>query len=198
MKVLTFIEAEKAELITEPEKWCAEVEALGLDGQKKFIPQGDAKEAGKGIVPFMKMTPEMFKVYKELFPDRTTVKSFNAEPIPLRALSMIALAQKECYFKEIYIMHKHGHPDPLVVGLELGGYDWNDNGWYLLAQWGPEIETFAEAKARAVKQWAERFRAQLQERLSDWAARMNSADGLTASALRFFENGEKPDVDIPF
>lgn len=201
METKVYIEDEKVELLTQPDEWCEklkELEAAGLKlrGQNAFTPavevEEEKTEGPSSVVPFRKMTAEMVRVYKEVCPEHDEVTSFNKEPIPLKALGAIALAVKEKYFKKIEVWHSDHDPDPLVVGFlphPNKEYTWMDGGVYLLAQWGPEIEAYADARKRAMASWTERAKAAVKAEISR-LQHLTIEDALGAEALRWLQGKE--------
>lgn len=116
-------------------------EKLDLAGQRSL-----QQRTGTAIVPFREMTNEELIVYSLLCPQRSGLREFDMDPIPLRALELIdrALALGTSpidgpsvpFFKRIQIWHpKRIQDDPLVVGC-TGASDYERNRLYLIARWG--------------------------------------------------------------
>jgi len=134
---------EVQELITEPEKleeWKAQVEKLGLTGQATLL---DGKKE-KSPIPFPLMNSKMDTVYKTLCPRTSSVKDYAGSAIPLRVLSVIALANQEQYFESIEVWSDDKAPDPIVVGIRaVAGSTWQ-KAHYLMGRWGDELRSFPE------------------------------------------------------
>lgn len=148
MAIETFLIEEAEKLIAEPEQieeWTKTVEELGLKGQQELV------KPEKSPIPFQPMNRRMQRVYQTLCPARIEVAKYNKSTIPLRVLSLIALAQKEEYFKEIEIWYDDKEPDPIAVGLTKSRYD--DDGMFILARWGDELKDFPTLLNEAKERW---------------------------------------------
>jgi len=144
MAIETFLIEEAEKLISEPEEleqWTKTVEELGLEGQRELA------KPDKSPIPFQSMNKNMQAVYKILCPRRYAVKSYKSSTIPMRVLSLIALAEKEQYFKEIEIWSAEDKPDPVAVGFT--GSTWSNDGVFIIARWGDELTDFATLEKRA-------------------------------------------------
>jgi len=156
MAIEVFLIEDSEKLITEPEhleEWTKTVEELGLEGQKELA------QPGKSPIPFQPMNAIMQTVYKILCPKSESVKSYKASTIPLRVLSLIALAEKEGYFKEIDIWHADDKPDPIAVGYVKGRYYTDEV--FILARWGDELQDFPALEAKARKIFRERVQSKM-------------------------------------
>jgi len=111
--VETFVIEETAELIYDNEKldkWNELVGELGLKGQTKIIkPQ-------KSPIPFLHMKQSLINIFTELCPRKVNVVDYDVTPIPVEILDLIALSNREKYFKEIQIWYDDKTPDPACVG----------------------------------------------------------------------------------
>lgn len=167
MAIETFLIEEAEALITDVElneEWKQKVEELGLEGQKSLC------NPGKSPIPFVRLKKGEERMFEELCPNRTSVKDYKEDTIPLRVLSLIALAEKEGYFGKIEIWHNYGSPDPIAVGYKKnseGKADkWTNDGIFIIARWGDELRSFAELLSIAKKQWIETQKTILQEKLN--------------------------------
>lgn len=162
MAIETYLIEEADALITDTEtidEWKAKVSELNLEGQQKLVNGGNSNP-----IPFLRITKGEQRVYEELCPLRTDVHKYSNSTIPLRVLSLIALAQKEQYFDVIEIWDNTAAPDPVAVGIKGTTYS---GDVYLIARWGDELRSFAELKAIAMKQWIEKKTADLKIKLSN-------------------------------
>lgn len=111
--VETFIIEETAPLIYDDEqlsKWNEHVSALGLKGQTR-IAQPD-----KSPIPFMHMPQALIATFETLCPRKVAVEDYDATPIPVEILDLIALSKREGYFKKIEIWYDSKSPDPACIG----------------------------------------------------------------------------------
>jgi len=153
MAIEIFFIEEMDKVITENEnldKWLDTVNELGLEGQLSLVSEG------KTPIPFKRMTNIERNVYEYLCPNYENVKKYKGSAIPLRVLSLIALAEKEKYFGRIDIWYASENPDPIVVGYKCRpGQDPNDvckyvnDGIYMIARWGDELKSFYELQKMA-------------------------------------------------
>jgi len=144
MAIETFLIEEAEKLISEPEEleqWTKTVEELGLEGQKELM------KPDKSPIPFQSMNKNMQAVYKTLCPVKHKVKTYKSSTIPVRVLSLIALAQKEGYFQEIEIWSAEDKPDPVAVGFT--GSTWSNDGVFIIARWGEELTDFITLEKKA-------------------------------------------------
>jgi len=112
--VETFVMEETVELTYDQEsldKWNAMVEELGLEGQEKVI------SPEKSPIPFMYMNQTLIEVAKTLCPRQVTVKSYDATPIPLDILELVAMSTREKYFTMIEIWYDEKSKDPFAIGI---------------------------------------------------------------------------------
>lgn len=122
-EVETYIIEETQELIYDNEKldqWNDMVKQLGLTGQNKVV------KTEKSPIPFLWMNQSLIKVFEELCPRKTKIEEYDKTPIPVEALSMVALSKNENYFDKIEVWYNDKSPDPALVGYKFtkGGSDW--------------------------------------------------------------------------
>jgi hypothetical protein len=161
MAVETYLEEELKDLVTDAEKtdeWKKKVEELGLTGQQELV--GDPE---KSPVPFPRMTGEMQNVYKTLCPQYGGVENYRGSTIPLRVLSMLALAKQENYFQTLEIWSNDSSPDPILVGYVGNRYDGLP---FIIARWGDELRSFVELKQQAAKILIEDKKTEYKHRLA--------------------------------
>jgi hypothetical protein len=180
MAIETYLIEDSEKMIAEPEhleEWNQLVEELNLDGQKTL------KDGDKSPIPFPMMTTGERRVYEVLCPNKTEVKEYHNNTIPLRVLSLIALSQRENYFNEIQIWDDTAKPDPIAVGIV--GDKWSGKH-YIIARWGDELRAFAELKQLALVRWVEDNKAKLNEIIEGAKLHLATIDSL---AVKHF-NGE--------
>lgn len=136
------------------EEWKEKCEEMGLEGQL------DLCKEGKSPIPFRKMSEEEKRVYNTLLNSHCAVKNFTSEMIPLRVLSLIALAEKEQYFHGISVWYSEMDKDPIVLGKQTDTYT---SPLFLIARWGEELESFVILKQRAIEKTVVTKKSQLTE-----------------------------------
>ena len=138
--VETFIIEETEELIHDNEaldRWNELVDKLGLEGQTKIV-SGD-----KSPIPFMHMKQSIINTFKCLCPREVIVKEYDATPIPVEILDLVALSVNEDYFNKIEIWYDHETPDPVCVGM---------TGYYYQTTWSSNRNTELDGKEFKTKQ----------------------------------------------
>lgn len=162
MQVETYLLEENEDVVFNSEsleEWKEKIESLKLEGQQKLI-------AGENYspTPFKLLNREELNVFQTLFRNTENIKDYSASTIPLKVLGLIALSEKEGYFKRIEIWYDNAVPDPLVVGVREDP----DRTWmeyrYLLARFGDHLPSYEEMKESAKKRWIS-FRKQALEQL---------------------------------
>lgn len=164
MAIETYLIEESEKMIAEPEhleEWQKSVEELGLEGQKQLA------KPDKSPIPFPKMKSTEYRVYETLCPNKTEVKKYSSNTIPLRVLSLIALAQREEYFAGIEIWDDDTKPDPIAVGFTDASAYAERKNYYIIARWGDELRSFVELRKMAEDRLTVEKRNDLQKRLSD-------------------------------
>ena len=173
--VETFIIEETAQLIYDNEKleaWNKHVSELGLTGQTKIV------KKDKSPIPFMYMNSSIRSILETLCPRKVPVETYDATPIPVEILDLVALSKKEAYFDRLEIWYDDKTPDPACVGISkkwgesgsynystkeeaekglsrsLSSYNYEENN-YLLGKWSDVKQSFEELKARAIKRFSE-------------------------------------------
>jgi hypothetical protein len=131
------------------EQAVALAEKLGLAGQQKLVAKrGDG---ARMVIPYNQMTTEEERVYRVLFPQHTDARTFDAGPIPLRVLQVIAWAQEHgSPFARLQVWHKdvgRAKEDPLLVGITEG---WPARS-FLLARWGDALAPYHELAKEAAR-----------------------------------------------
>ena len=182
MIVQTFLEEDKQGLVfneEENKEWLDKIEKLELEGQKSLI----NKEEGKpSPVPFRLLTLEWERCYKLICPDSCSVEKYSKETIPLKVLSVLALARENKYFGHIEVWFSKTNPDPVLVGYtpdKDGRCDaWYFGERYLLAQYGPENMTPELIKQRAKEIWIAKSKVQLEKAFSAAKHQLETIDSL--------------------
>ena len=164
-EVELYIIEETQELIYDNEKldqWNNLVSELGLEGQTKVV------KSDKSPIPFLWMNDALKKVFEELCPTKASVESYDKTPIPVEALSMVALSKREKYFDKIEVWYNEKNPDPVIIGMKYtrGGEQWAREFYaerYLLARWSDVKASLAELTERARKLFVLRRSNELNE-----------------------------------
>jgi len=137
------------------------VTKLELDGQANL--HKDSKKP----IPFPRMKTGEMRVYRVHCPQTEDVTKYSGDTIPLRVLSLIALAREQKYFGYMEVWHALDKPDPILVGY-TGGSRWAaaSEGPFLIARWGDELETFSilkeQAKTLLLESWKSKLSSALQ------------------------------------
>jgi len=102
--------------------------------------------------PYREMTREERFIFRVLCPERIAVKEYNAGPIPLRALQVIALCEQNKWFERIEIWDRSRSEidDPVLVGVVRDGYQ---DKLFLLARWGEELDEMPHLLKVAWRTW---------------------------------------------
>jgi hypothetical protein len=169
------------------------IEALGLEGQRRFVGTAGDNET-PAVIPYRLMSEEELRVYRTLFPERTALQKYSGEPIPLRVLQVASHAKGLSDLRKLEVWHpKAGteYRDPLLVG-EAGQHSWNPD-FYLLARWGDVLLPFEELRDLAAKKLSARWQAEAQEVRSRADGLLSSLDSRVRSYLH--GNGSEPNWD---
>lgn len=180
MEVQSYLIEDAEALISDPsemENFKQLIEELGLEGQQELI--GD----GGTACPFPVMERGTKRVLETVFPKKTEVKAFRSEVIPIRVLSLIALAEREKYFDRIHVWHSETHEDPVVVGQK--GSEWSGEH-YLIARWGTALLPMERLYEMALEKKRDDLAAEAQEKIAELTAVANNP---TAVARKFL-NGD--------
>lgn len=172
----------------EPEA-LALIEELGLEGQRGMLSRRTT-EAGETVTtrcPYREMTAEEGRVYGMLLPSKMSLEEYNRGPVPLRILQVAALAKREGWFDKLVVCCPESarDKDPLLLGVRTTRRteSWTQGMMmdteFVLARWGEVLEPFEVLVEKARKQWVERNRARLNERLAT----------VESAATTFFSGG---------
>jgi hypothetical protein len=175
--VETYVIEEVQELIYDNEKlqqWNDHVAELGLEGQKQLV------KPEKSPIPFLFMNKRLVEVFETLCPTKEDIKKFGATPIPVEILGLVALAQREQYFKKIEVWYDNESPDPAVIGFVRGeGKEtYMDSYWnrYLIGRWADVKASFEELAVRAKARWIPQHIASLKDSISFYERQIASAE----------------------
>lgn len=179
--VVTFIEKENEALIYDGKKledWHKTINKLKLEGQKTLASGDD-----KSPIPFRYLNSGEVNVIKEICPTTTLVEQYDKTAIPLEILSLIALAQKEKYFKEIEVWFNENDKDPFVVGkTEKSSYSYN---YYVIGCWGQEKKfSWATLKKQAHTSYVARRKAKLNEHKEQITLDLKNLNSIADKHLR--------------
>ncbi len=143
------------------EEALALVEALGLEGQRRFTVE---EEVGGEQVerrnPYREFTAEEMAVYRTVFPRVTALAAYGFSPIPLRVLQVAAHAAP--MFEKLEVWHPENvAEDPLLVGVKgHPAREW-EKRHYILARWGDVLVPFEELRDKARRILTTTMRAKL-------------------------------------
>lgn len=181
-QVETFIIEETAELIYDNEKldrWNELVNELGLEGQTTIV------RKDKSPIPFMHMKQGLINTFRTLCPRAVNVEAYNATPIPIEILDLVALSKREGYFDMIQIWYDERSPDPVCVGLMVEPYvsDHEENPRELKHR---DRKSLSEDEKASVKHWtwSPEWRTQAAYLLGRWADVKQSFEELTERAIK--------------
>lgn len=167
------IEAEALELI----------ESLGLSGQQSLVRAGGEEPRR---IPYQQMKPDEVRVYKALYPQEVKLERYDAGPIPVRVLQVIAFARDLFDMVVIWAPQQHD-PDPVLVGFTNRPDVWHRGVPHLLARWGDALDPYPELRERAEGVMAATFEDKAREKRRE--ADIVLADP-KAEASRWLRTGE--------
>lgn len=197
--VETYIIEETQELIYDNEKldqWNNMVNQLGLTGQTQVV------KADKSPIPFLWMNQTTKAVFEELCPHKVRVEEYSKTPIPLEALSLVALSKREGYFDKIEVWFNDKNPDPAIIGFKYGqGASQWEKEWYadryLLARWSDVKASLEELTERAKKLFILRRTNELNEAIKKHQRELEDIEITANNAFGFGETGEGA-ISLPF
>ena len=131
------------------------IKTLELSGQlTRIAPKDDTKTN-----PYRAMTTREFVIFTILCPTKTEVGEYDAGPIPLRALQVIAHVRELGLYKRLEIWHDSRVKDPVLVGCVER---WNGMP-HILARWGAELENLEILAKRAAIIYRDKMKATLMQ-----------------------------------
>jgi hypothetical protein len=118
------------------------IQELELKGQSDIL----AKSPDSKPHPFPIATRRQLCVIKTLCPERTDLKSYRSEHLPIRVLELAKLAKPHFACLSVY------HPtdvrdDPFL----LGGDNYYSNVQHLICRWGSHLKSWSELEADYMK-----------------------------------------------
>ena len=139
------------------------IDSLGLAGQQSLVSKTDKKDR----CPYRAMRADEAFVYRTICPRSVEIKKYEGSPIPLRVLQIAAHANSLGIFKEMYVWSQEDSTtkDPVLVAVKHGGYEFIDDGLFILARWGDELETFSTLLKKAIGIARERLMSQARKML---------------------------------
>ena len=196
-EVETFFIEETKELMYDNEKleqWNSLVVELGLQGQTTIV------KPDKSPIPFLWMNKALQSVFEELCPTKVIVEQYNKTPIPVEALSLVSLSNKEGYFDKIEVWYNDANPDPAIIGYKYsqGTSQWEKDwyaGKYLLARWSDVKATLEELTQRAKNLFVLRTKNELTEEIK---RRQRSLEDVEIDANKRFGFAGEGGVSLPF
>lgn len=175
MQVETFECSETAsEPIEAGEEAIALIESLGLRGQKALVGTNE-KTAQDERSPYREMRRDEQFVYSMLCPEKMTADEYDAAPIPLRVLQVMAHAKSLGLFNSFQIWDKESVAvkDPVLVARV--GEEWQSNAkLYILARWGEVLESWPTLLAQAIKIFNEKRKSAFAKIIKTCQAEMAS------------------------
>lgn len=160
------------------------IEQLGLNGQRSLIaPQEPGSKAA--VIPYARVTAEESDTYAVLFPTAVYAEDYDAGPIPVRVMQVIAHARElglRCVIW--YPSDAVRRDDPILVGYQKdsphGARYLDRPKALLLARWGTALRPFPDLKREAAAIARESLLAKLsktkREMEADLAALASASD----------------------
>lgn len=191
-----YVIEETKELIYDNEKldqWNKLVADLGLQGQTSVI------KTEKSPIPFLWMNQSLIKTFEELCPKKDAIGLYSKTPIPVEALSLVALSTKETYFDKIEVWYNDKTPDPALIGYKYnkGVGEWEKNWYadkYLLARWSDVKASIAELTQRAKNLFILRRKNEIEASIK---RQQRDLEDINIEANNLFGFTE-PGVEVPF
>lgn len=153
------------------------IERLGLAGQKRLsVPETRTR------CPYRQMTADEHFVFSMVCPSRAKPEDYEAGPIPLRVLQIIAWAKDNPIFKrlEIWYANSASLKDPVLVGVVAGRNNWEEN-IFLLARWADELLPVAVLMPDAYKKWWSTKDADMKRQIAELKAKAMAHEALRES-----------------
>jgi len=136
------------------------IEKLGLEGQKSFT-QVIGGETSVVVNPFRALEEREMLVYSTLCPQKSDIKSYKVDSIPLRILEIADKAMSTgLYHKlEVWYPKEARIDDPVLVGIIQEKVFYNSSApsafytndkLHLLARWGKVLPSFEQCEAMAL------------------------------------------------
>lgn len=150
------------------------IERLGLAGQKKLL------NAHTGTrMAFKVMSKLEFNVFETLFPNKTKLKDFSSEVIPVKALAAIDKAVESGAFCRIEIWHSTEMPDPVAVGM-IGSphpQSWdadyvNVTSRHLICRWADALLPFDTLITYARKKFMSSNKRLYNQQVAEYSAKL--------------------------
>lgn len=136
------------------DEWTELVDRLDLDKQKELV------TGGASPIPFVNMNAKAQRIYETLCPAKVEYKSYGKTAIPVRVLSLIALAEKEKYFKHIEIWYDDKSPDPIAIGYKDGKYTREK---HMIARWGDVLRSQNELAELALDRLRDKYEVEIEK-----------------------------------
>jgi|GEM_PF-2492088 len=192
--VETFIIEDTKDLITDVaqlDEWKTKCEELGLENQLNLV--GGEKDSSP--IPFEHLNTSMLRMWSTLCPRNYSYREYDKTPIPLEVLSLIALCEKEKYFKHLRIWADDQAPDPVLIGHNYDKYPstTNDDNMYIIARWGAEIEPIDCLMQKAIERKSNEYRFKQDEAMK----KMEILNPVLA-AQSYFSGGSSHYFSMPF
>jgi hypothetical protein len=154
------------------------IERLGLDGQKKLLNPATGSRS-----TFKMMMKLEFNVFETLFPNKTNLKEFKSEAIPVKALQAIDEAVQSGVYQRIEIWWSEEMTDPLAVGVigQSNPQPWNADyidvkSRHLICRWADALIPFDRLITMARKKFESSRRHELKKIIASYTADFNGLD----------------------
>jgi len=164
------------------------IEQLGLEGQKAYTnPETGAR------CPYRTMTDDETFVYGILCSVKAPAHKFDAEPMPLRVLQVLAHAKDIGVFEGYEVWHPaRPMKDPVLVAW-MPGEQYRTTR-YMLARWGAELDSFPTLMDKALRQHRDNTIAALTKIKSEAESRLASVLGTSDAGLASLRSVSAPAV----
>lgn len=181
MAVETYLIEEVQGVVTdlaENTEWLAQVENLGLEGQKELL-----NPAKNCPIPFPKMKANEERVYHILCPTSIEVGKYKGGTMPLRVLAMVALCKQQGWFPLIEVWSDDRASNPILVGFN------NEKRWsaekFIIARWGDELRAYVELEKIATN-----------KKVAEWRNKLAKAIACAESDVVSYVTGENPNLFV--
>lgn len=154
------------------------IDKLGLDGQRELVLRTEDKSER---MPYRRMTAEEKWVYEKFLPNKTTLKEYKRDTIPLRVLQIAAHATELNCFNEIKVWYPKDYTDPLLVGyIKQGQYNFDE---YMLARWGESLRPYKEIKEFVGELFKSQYKGKIKELQKLFEGGLAAIEEMTVDAI---------------
>lgn len=149
---------------------------LGLTGQETLVrrPEGEAPER----FPYREVTRQELEVIRVLYPERSSLKEYEAGLIPLRVLQEIEEAQKFLSDFTVHSVSSAQEVDPILLGRKG-----TSGPHYLIARWGDALIPWEKLYARAAEKLRREWKIKCESQLATTKVFLASLEAQVLSKL---------------